>query len=264
VPETPRLLSWEGAAQHGAKVAVTTRSGGVSAPPYDTLNLGLHVGDDPDRVRTNRTRAATAFGVDLGSMVYARQVHGTAAVAVGPDDAGRGTRREDDAIADADILVTRSPAVTLAILVADCVPIALVDPDAGVAAAVHAGWRGTAGGAVSCALDAMAAFGARPEQVQAFLGPAVAPGHYQVTDEVRAALGRAVGHVELDPEVARPDGPRHWLVDLVAANAQQLRRAGVPAGSISRAPVDTADPALFSDRAARPCGRFALFARLLP
>ncbi len=264
MPETPRLLSWEGAGKHGAKVAVTTRSGGVSDPPYDTLNLGLHVGDDPDRVRTNRTRAATAFGVDLDSMVYARQVHGTAAVAVGPDDAGRGTRHEDDAIADADILVTRSPAVTLAILVADCVPIALVDPDAGVVAAVHAGWRGTARGAVSCALDAMAAFGTRPEQVRAFLGPAVAPGHYQVTDEVRAALGRAVGPGELDPEVARPDGPGHWLVDLVAANAQQLRRAGVPAGSISRAPVDTADPALFSDRAARPCGRFALFARLLP
>jgi hypothetical protein len=228
------------------------------------LNLGLHVGDDPDCVQTNRTRAAAAFGVDLGSMVYARQVHGTAAVAVGPGDAGRGTRHEEDAIADADILVTRSPAVTLAILVADCVPIALVDPEVRVLAAVHAGWRGTARGAVSCALDAMATFGTRAEQVQAYLGPAVAPGHYQVTDEVRAALGRALGADDLDPEVARPDGPGHWLVDLVAANAQQLRRAGVPAGSISRAPVDTGDPALFSDRATRPCGRFALFARLLP
>ena len=154
--------------------------------------------------------------------------------------------------------------MTLAILVADCVPIALIDPLAGVVAAVHAGWRGTARGAVSCALDAMAALGSRPERVQAFLGPAVAPGRYQVTDEVHVALGRAVGADELDPEVARPDGPGHWLVDLVAANAQQLRRAGVPAGSISRAPVDTGDPALFSDRAARPCGRFALFARLLP
>ncbi len=81
---------------------------------------------------------------------------------------------------------------------------------------------------------------------------------------MRDALADAVGPDELDPGVVRPDGPGHWRSDLVAANAQQLRRAGVPAGSIDRAPLDTADPALFSDRAARPCGRFALFARLLP
>jgi polyphenol oxidase len=263
VTETPQLLPWAGAAAHGVQVAVTTRHGGVSVPPYDTLNLGLHVGDDPDRVGINRARAALAFGVDLGSMVYARQVHGTAAVAVGPDEAGRGTRHEDDAIADTDILVTRSPGVTLAILVADCVPVALVDGEAGILAAVHAGWRGTAGGAVACALETMAELGARAERVQAYLGPAVGPARYQVTDAVRDALGRAVGPDVLDPEVARPDGPGHWLVDLVAANAQQLRRAGAPTGSITRAPQDTTDPALFSDRAARPCGRFALFARLL-
>jgi hypothetical protein len=264
VPETPLLLPWSGAGDHGAKVAVTTRHGGVSAPPYDTLNLGLHVGDDPDCVVTNRSRAATAFGVDLGTMIYARQVHATAATVVGPEHAGRGTRHEDDALADTDILVTRSRGVTIAILVADCVPIALVDPDAGVLAAVHAGWRGTAGGAVSCALEAMRAHGAKAERVRAYLGPAVAPGRYQVTDAVREALAHAVGPDDLEPEVARPDGPGHWLVDLVAANAQQLRRAGVPTGSISQAPMDTADPALFSDRAARPCGRFALFARLQP
>ena len=145
MPEPPLLLPWDGARLHGVAVAVTTRHGGVSAPPYDTLNLGLHVGDDPDHVGINRTRAAAAFGVELGAMVYARQVHGTATVEVGPLDAGRGTRREDDAVAEADILVTRSPAVVLAIMVADCVPLALVDPDARVLAAVHAGWRGTAG-----------------------------------------------------------------------------------------------------------------------
>jgi len=264
VPESPLLLPWAGAQRHGVAVAITTRHGGVSPAPYDTLNLGLHVGDDAARVETNRTRAAAAFDVDLAAMVYARQVHSTAAVAVGADDAGRGTRREDDAVADADILVTRSPAVALAIMVADCVPVALVDPEARVLAAVHAGWRGTAGGAMTSALDAMAALGARPERIQAYLGPAVGAARYQVDDAVRDALEGAVGQDDLDPGVARPDGPGHWLVDLVAANAQQLRRAGVPGGSIDRAPLDTADPALFSDRAARPCGRFALFARLLP
>ena len=264
MPETSLLSPWDDAGLHGVAVAVTTRHGGVSAPPYDTLNLGLHVGDDPECVRTNRARAAAAFGVELESMVYARQVHGTAAAVLGPHDAGRGTRGEDDAVAEADILVTRSPAVTLVIMVADCVPLALVDPAAGVLAAVHAGWRGTAGGAVSHALAAMVELGARPERVRAYLGPAVAPASYQVTDVVRDALEGALGPDVLDPDVARPDGPGHWLVDLVAANAQQLRRAGVPAGSITRAARDTADPMLFSDRAARPCGRFALFARLSP
>jgi copper oxidase (laccase) domain-containing protein len=110
----------------------------------------------------------------------------------------------------------------------------------------------------------MAALGARSERVQAYLGPAVAPTRYQVTDAVRDALDGAVGTDVLDPDVARPDGPGHWLVDLVAANAQQLRRAGVPGGSITRTALDTGDEMLFSDRAARPCGRFALFARLLP
>ena len=263
MPDAPVLLPWAGAHHYGVAVAVTTRHGGVSPAPYDTLNLGLHVGDDPERVQTNRERAAAAFGVDLGAMVYARQVHGTDAVVVGPDDVGRGTRQENDAVDAADILVTRSPAVSLVIMVADCVPLALVDPEAGVLAAVHAGWRGTAGGAVANALAAMVALGARPEKVRAYLGPAVSPLRYQVNAVVRDGLADAVGPDDLDPGVLQPDGPGHWRADLVAANAQQLRRAGVPAGSLERAPLDTADPALFSDRAARPCGRFALFARLL-
>ena len=89
-------------------------------------------------------------------------------------------------------------------MVADCVPVALVDPEARVLAAVHAGWRGTAGGAVAKALDAMAALGARPERVRAYLGPAVSPLRYQVNDAVRDALADAVGPDDLDPGVAGP------------------------------------------------------------
>jgi YfiH family protein len=268
VPETnaPPLLRWAEAEADaaGATVAVTTRHGGVSLPPYDTLNLGLHVGDDAAAVVTNRSRAAVAFGAALGDLVFARQIHGAAAAHVTHGDAGRGTTSEKDALAGADIVVTSAPDVTLVILAADCVPLALVDPAAHVLAAVHAGWRGTAAGAVGVALRAMSEHGARPERVVAFVGPAVAPEHYQVGDEVRDALATAPGGGPgLDAAVARPDGPGRWLVDLVAANRDQLLAGGVAPEHIFESGVTTAHPALYSDRAARPCGRFGLLARLL-
>ncbi len=259
-PPVP-LLRFGPAASPGAAVAVTTRGGGVSAPPYDTLNLALHVGDRPADVAENRARAAAAFGVRPDDMVFAHQVHGAVATVVGAADRGRGAALDEDAVPDTDILVTVDPDVTLVIMVADCVPLALVDPGARVLAAVHAGWRGTASGAVGAALAAMAPLGARPERVRALIGPAVAPERYQVSDDVLEGLaGAAPGG--LAPGVARPDGPGHWLVDLVAANRQQLVAAGLREEHVVSCGRSTADAALFSDRARRPCGRFALLARL--
>jgi purine-nucleoside/S-methyl-5'-thioadenosine phosphorylase / adenosine deaminase len=263
MPESPvQLVPWDGAAELGASVAVTTRRGGVSAAPYDTLNLGLHVGDSPNAVATNRERAATAFGVALEDMVFARQVHGTRAAVVGSADRGRGVVAERDAVPDTDILVTQGPDVVLVIMAADCVPIALVDSEARVLAAVHAGWRGTAAGAMEAALEAMRGCGARPERIHAFLGPAVDPDRYQVTDQIARAVAGAAADAPLDPAVGRPDGPGHWLVDLVAANRRQLSAAGVPDAHIDESGMTTAHEDLFSDRAQRPCGRFALLARL--
>ena len=265
VPEAPMvpLLCWEDAESQGVSLAITTRLGGVSRAPYDTLNLGLHVGDRAEDVVVNRERAARAFGVGLDTVVFAHQVHGTNACNVGAAEAGRGATDDAAAIDDTDILVTTSADVTLAILVADCVPMALVDHEARVLAAVHAGWRGTGGGAVNAALRAMADAGGRPERVRAFLGPAVAPSRYQVGDEVRDALAEAVHPSPLAPTVARTDGPGRWLVDLIAANRQQLETAGVPPRQITESGITTANPSLFSDRATRPCGRFGLLARLV-
>ena len=262
-PSLPPLVRWAEGLGLGVDVAVTTRHGGVSAPPYDTLNLGLHVGDDPECVVANRARAAAAFGATLEDLVFAHQVHRAHATLVGPDERGRGTRSDDDALPDADILVTVTPGITLVIMVADCVPLALVDPEAHVLAAVHAGWRGTAAGAVGAALRSMQERGAESGRIHAFLGPAVHHERYQVSDEVTRELRAVVGPAPLLPGVARPDGPDHWLVDLVAANRQQLRAGGVPEEQITRCGATTADEPFFSDRAQRPCGRFALLARLL-
>jgi YfiH family protein len=262
VTDTPTLLEWPETAALGAQIAVTTRHGGVSEDPYGSLNLGLHVGDDPGRVITNRERAARAFGVDLETVVFAQQVHGAEATVVGRADRGRGTTRQEDAVASTDILVTTDLQTTLAILVADCVPLALVDPEARVLAVVHAGWRGTAAQASRCALDVMSTLGAQPERVVAFIGPGVHPSRYQVDLQVYDALAAAVAPEPLLSEVARADGPARWCVDLMAANRQQLLLAGVTPEHILDCGVTTADDDYFSDRAARPCGRFALLARL--
>jgi YfiH family protein len=256
------LHHWPEASELGAAVAVTTRHGGVSVSPYASLNLGLHVGDVPDRVIANRERAARAFRVDLGALVFAQQVHGARVTVVGAADRGRGVRCLEEAVAATDILVTTEPATVMVILVADCAPIALIDPEARVMAAVHAGWRGTAAGAVGRALDAMAELGGRNDRVVAFIGPTVDPGRYQVDEAVRRALTEATAPHALHPDVARPDGPGHWLVDLVAANRQQLDLAGVPPAQIIDGGTSTSDDDFFSDRAARPCGRFALMAQL--
>lgn len=256
------LLPWAAASALGAAVAVTTRLGGVSGAPYDSLNLGLHVGDEPEQVIVNRQRAARAFGVRLRSLVFAEQVHGAGVTVIGADDEGRGIGSVGDAVPATDILVTTAVGPTLVIMVADCVPLALLDAEAGVLAAVHAGWRGTAAGAVGRAVAAMQALGARPERMAAYLGPAVRPDHYQVTHEVRCALAEAVAPDDLSADVARPDGVDHWHVDLVAANRQQLLRAGLVAAAIAESGTSTADDRFFSDRAARPTGRFALLARL--
>ena len=257
------VLSWPALERPGAEAMVTTRRGGVSAGPYATLNLSFSVGDDPQAVRENRRRVATALGTGLEDFVFARQVHGGQAAIVSAADRGRGTLDAGDAIGDADALVTGDPGTVLAILVGDCVPIVLYDPVARVLAAVHAGWRGTVAGVTRAALSAMAGLGSRPANVLAGLGPAIAPDRYQVGDDVRQGIIAGLG--DDGASVLRPDGTGRWLLDLWSANRMMLARAGVPEDQIHVTAVPTGPAGgemFFSDRTARPCGRFALVARL--
>jgi len=276
-----QVLAWPALDGHDAEIMVTTRPGGASAGPYASLNLSLSVGDEPGAVLENRRRVAAALGADLGDFVFARQVHGARAQIVSAADRGRGARGRGDAIPDADALVTGDPGTVLAILVGDCVPVVLLDPAARVLACVHAGWRGTVGRVTAAALAEMATLGARPQDVLAGIGPAIAPDRYQVGEEVAEQVSQA-----FDGDTAsllRPDGSGRWLLDLWEANRRSLIEAGVPEHQIHLAAVPTgpatspADPGaspadavtspdglFFSDRTARPCGRFALVARLAP
>jgi YfiH family protein len=245
-------------------VAVSTRHGGTSAGAYASLNLSFDVGDDPAAVLANRRRVAAALGAGLGSFVFARQVHGAAAAIVSAADRGRGAYAAGDAVPGVDALVTADPGTVLAVLAADCVPIVLYDPAARVLACVHAGWRGTVARAAAAALDAMRTLGARPANVIAGVGPAIGPADFQVGPEVAAAVERAFGASARD--LLWPDPGGRWRLDLWAASRLTLREAGVPAAQIHVAAVPTGPRPgrFFSHRAERPCGRFALLARLEP
>ena len=135
----------------------------------------------------NRRRAASIIGLGLDDMVFCKQAHGREVAHVGPEDRGRGTGSDDDVVDGTDALVTTESGVGLVTMVADCVPLVLVDPEVRVLSCVHAGWRGTTLRVTEAAVTRMVAAGARPEQIVAGIGPAVSPDRYQVGDDVHRA-----------------------------------------------------------------------------
>ncbi len=188
-------------------LAFSTRRGGVSAPPFDTLNLGRSTADDAAAVAENRRRLLDALAIEPASLVTAGQVHGTEVAEV--RDAGHR--------AGVDALVTRTPGLALAVTTADCMPLLYVAP--GAVGAAHAGWRGTAGGMPRIALAAVCRVGdVAPERVRVHLGPCIRVCCYEV--------GPEVAH-QFPAEVRQPSGDR-WRLDLPAAARLQLVEAGVP------------------------------------
>ncbi|MBC3185227.1 peptidoglycan editing factor PgeF [Corynebacterium sp. zg-331] len=221
---------------------VTSRAGGVSPAPYDSLNLALHVEDDPQVVLANRRRLARVVGVPTGRFVWMEQLHtNTVTVVEGPSD---------EPVAATDALVTTAPNLVLAVLVADCVPVLLSDARAGVVAAVHAGRLGTRNGIVPRAVEAMVGCGAHPRDIHALLGPAAAGESYEVPE----AMARDVdGRVPGSYVRTRAGTPG---LDLRAGIAGQLRAVGVRAIDVD--PRDTiADEQFFSHRREGRTGRQA-------
>jgi polyphenol oxidase len=221
----------------------TDRFGGVSEPPYDTLNLGDHVGDNPAAVAENRCRIAASCGLSSERVLFMRQVHGAdVAVADGP-------WRNGPPVADG--LVTARPATALAVLVADCVPVLLADAAAGVVGTAHAGRQGLALGVVPATLEAMAALGARADRVTAYVGPAVCGQCYEVPDALREEVAAAVPEARAATRWGTP------ALDLPRGVVAQLRRSGVTAVEVARC-CTMEDARLFSHRRDRGAtGRFA-------
>ncbi len=180
-----RVLIPEGFESAGFVVAFTERTEGVSPEPFHSLNLGLRCGDDPARALQNRQRVCVALGIPPFALV--RQAHGRTVVHAGPDAVGAGFEDPATALDSADGIVTSAPRVPVAVLTADCVPVALADPVTGQVAVVHAGWRGVAGGVLPAAVERFAT----PRDILAAVGPAVGPDHYEVGPDVADAVSAA-------------------------------------------------------------------------
>ena len=199
----------------GAHFAFTDRWGGVSAAPYEELNLGGAVGDDREAVLRNRESAAGALGLEPARVVWMNQVHGPdVAVVDGP-------WATDADIPSVDAVVTTRRRLPLAVLTADCTPVLLADPVAGVVAAAHAGRPGMIAGVVPAAVRAMAELGADPSRIVARTGPAVCGRCYEVPEQMRAEVA------EVEPAAYAETSWGTPAVDVTAGVHAQLERLGV-------------------------------------
>jgi hypothetical protein len=205
------LLLPQWSAPRAVRSACTLRTGGVSAPPYDSLNLAGHVGDEPAAVRENRRRVSAALALP-GEPLWLEQVHGTRVADA--DSAG--------APAAADAAVSRQSGRVLAIQVADCLPVLLASDDGAVVAAAHAGWRGLAAGVLEATVAAMQV---EPRRIAAWLGPAIGPAHFEVGEEVRAAF---LAHDALAAEGFVRNARGRWQCDLLRLARRRLAALGLP------------------------------------
>nr|WSY55590.1 peptidoglycan editing factor PgeF [Streptomyces sp. NBC_00886] len=229
----------------GAHFAFTDRWGGVSAVPYEELNLGGAVGDDPDAVRTNRELAAKSLGLDPALVVWMNQVHGAdVAVVEGPWGSSE--------IPSVDAVVTARRGLALAVLTADCTPVLLADPVAGIAGAAHAGRPGMVAGVVPAAVRAMVELGADPARIVARTGPAVCGRCYEVPADMRADVAAVEPASYAETSWGTP------AVDVTAGAHAQLDRLGVH--DREQSPVCTRESGdHFSYRRDRTTGRLASY-----
>jgi len=232
-------------AGRGVDWGFTSARGGSSVGDFASLNLGGRVGDDPITVKLNRILVAEAFGVELDRLLFMNQRHGSDVVVV--DGPWQGEPPE------ADGLVTTSTNLALAVLVADCTPVLLVDRVAGVAAAVHAGRPGMMSGIVGRAVDAMTDLGAR--SISAAVGPSVCGRCYEVPETMRAQAAK------VSPVAAAVSWQGTPAIEVAAAVVDQLRARSVAVQWIAGCSRESEE--LFSYRRRHRTGRFAGVVRLL-
>jgi YfiH family protein len=216
----PPVLVAEDLLERGVVAAFSGRAGARGTPPYDGLNLGLHVGDDLRVVLRNRRRLATVLGLAGMPWATVRQVHSARVVEAGRDRLGPGPPEARPALAEADGMVSGEAGIVLAVFAADCLPVLLADPQARVVAALHAGWRGLAAGVIEQGVAAFGRGGGRPADAVALVGPAIGACCYEVGPEVADAVVRRC------PAAAATTRDGRLAIDTTAAAVEALERAG--------------------------------------
>lgn len=224
----------------GLTLAVTGREGGVSTGSYSSFNLGTHVDDSPTAVAMNALMLSSVFGGD--GVTFVNQVHGATVI-----ECSRATSDSE-----ADAIIVRVGDRAAGIRVADCVPIAIIDIRQRACVVVHAGWRGLAAGVIEQAVRTLAA---QPSDLLAAVGPSISHAAYQVGPEV------VLQHDDFGQH-ATPDIADRFKLDLRGVTATQLTRFGITdERQWFSQDVTDGGQTFFSDRAQRPCGRFALIAK---
>lgn len=227
-------------AKHGISAVFSDRNGGVSEDVFSSLNLGEGLGDRSEHVTQNLAMLCQISKIPLPHQ--AKQVHGTQVLYCEND----GVTHQNDA----DILITTYSRVALAVRTADCLPVLLADVEAGVAAAVHAGWRGTAENVVGIAIDAMCDKGASPAHIVASFGPSISSCCFEVNEEIAEVLSQSCGvniGLHLENKV---------YADLALTNYHQLLNKGLSPDRIEESKACTvcnSQPNYFSYR--RDCGK---------
>jgi polyphenol oxidase len=245
----------------GIGAFVSTRTGGISSGSFESLNVGMHVGDSEESVLENRRRVLVASGGSLNESVWCNQIHRPNVAIVTEPDRGRGSTSTRTAVQAADAMVTDVPGLTLCVMLADCVPVLIYDPIQQVVAVAHAGWGGTVREIVKATvLEMQRSFDSQPKSLKAGIGPSIGPDKYEVGAQViELALERDWGR-----DCLSFTKPGTAMFDLWKANKLQLERAGIPESHIEVCQISTIDnqELLFSDRASRPTGRFMAGIRL--
>ena len=213
-----RLFIPDSVSDEGASVAFTTRVGGVSEKPFDSLNLALHTEDMPAAVLKNRVLVSDSLDTQLDNSTFTQQVHGDKVAWISKDIVGAGARLFDTAVPESDAMVTDLKNVALIVLSADCPPVVLVEPGKNLIAAAHAGWRGTLAKIVGKTVDMMVDAGADVSAIKAYLGPAIGECCFEVGADVYDRFSVAF---RLPPSIGSP------RLHLAALNEMILVNTGV-------------------------------------
>jgi len=224
---SPMLSSFDPVLIHG----FLTRAGGVSSPPFSSLNFDIRDGDPPGNVARNREIIKKASGARMERLILVNQVHGSSVLVLDDFEGGGASYR----LTDADAIITGLADFPIGILTADCLPILLYDPVNAVIGAVHAGWKGTVRSIVVKTVEAMRArFGTNPRDIVCALGPYIGPCCYGVGENVYEEFSEAFGNVDC---FKRDSGGLR--LDIGASNIYQLHEAGVLKDNISISPCCT-------------------------